>query len=416
MLAGIAGETALEALRRLGGGGEEGSVVLTRANAQRVTDTLSNLRGAAMKLGQMLSLHGDDLLPPEFVQILSAVRNQAHFMPEEQVRAVLVRELGPGWESRFEEFDFEPLAAASIGQVHDARGPDGAELALKIQYPGVDRSIGSDVDNLAVLLRVTRLLPAELELDPLLEEVKKELQREADYRREADNTERYGELCRDEPAVLVPRVHRSLSSRRVLATDRVFGLPIEDLRSPEHSQERRNRIGERLLGLVLRELFEFRFMQTDPNFANYLFDPQSERIALLDFGAARRFTRRFTDAYRRLLVTSVDDDRPALFEVSRELGFLKGDEAPETLDMYVELLRLLTEPLRAEQPYDFPNSDLARRARETSLEALAHHRLPNPPSETLFLHRKLGGSFLLAAHIGAVVDTRALYRRFVLRA
>jgi predicted unusual protein kinase regulating ubiquinone biosynthesis (AarF/ABC1/UbiB family) len=416
MLAGIAGETALEALRRLGGGGEEGSVVLTRANAQRVTDTLSNLRGAAMKLGQMLSLHGDDLLPPEFVQILSAVRNQAHFMPEDQVRAVLVRELGADWESRFVEFDFEPLAAASIGQVHDARGPDGAELALKIQYPGVDRSIGSDVDNLAVLLRVTRLLPAELELDPLLEEVKQELKREADYRREADNTERYGELCRDEPAVLVPGVHRSLSSRRVLATDRVFGLPIEDLRSPEHSQERRDRIGERLLGLVLRELFEFHFMQTDPNFANYLFDPNNERIALLDFGAARRFTRKFTDAYRRLLVASVDDHRPALFEVSRELGFLKGDETPEALDIYVELLRLLTEPLRAEQPYDFRNSDLARRARETSLEALAHHRLPNPPSETLFLHRKLGGSFLLAAHIGAVVDTRALYRRFVLRA
>jgi predicted unusual protein kinase regulating ubiquinone biosynthesis (AarF/ABC1/UbiB family) len=399
MLAGIAGETALEALRRLGGGGEEGSVVLTRANAQRVTDTLSNLRGAAMKLGQMLSLHGDDLLPPEFVQILSAVRNQAHFMPEDQVRAVLVRELGADWESKFAEFDFEPLAAASIGQVHDARGPDGAELALKIQYPGVDRSIGSDVDNLAVLLRVTRLLPAELELDPLLEEVKQELKREADYRREADNTERYGELCRDEPAVLVPGVHRSLSSRRVLATDRVFGLPIEDLRSPEHSQERRDRIGERLLGLVLR-----------------LFDPNNERIALLDFGAARRFTRKFTDAYRRLLVASVDDHRPALFEVSRELGFLKGDETPEALDIYVELLRLLTEPLRAEQPYDFRNSDLARRARETSLEALAHHRLPNPPSETLFLHRKLGGSFLLAAHIGAVVDTRALYRRFVLRA
>jgi hypothetical protein len=115
-------------------------------------------------------------------------------------------------------------------------------------------------------------------------------------------------------------------------------------------------------------------------------------------------------------VASVDDHRPALFEVSRELGFLKGDETPEALDIYVELLRLLTEPLRAEQPYDFRNSDLARRARETSLEALAHHRLPNPPSETLFLHRKLGGSFLLAAHIGAVVDTRALYRRFVLRA
>jgi predicted unusual protein kinase regulating ubiquinone biosynthesis (AarF/ABC1/UbiB family) len=380
-----------------------------------VTDTLSTLRGAAMKLGQMLSLQGEDLLPPEFVEILSAVRNQAHFMPEAQVRAVLVGELGPGWQSKFSEFDFEPLAAASIGQVHAARGLDGSELALKVQYPGVDRSIGSDVDNLATLLRMTRLLPSELELDPLLAEVKKELQREADYRREADNTDRYRELCRDEPGVIVPKVHRSVSSRRVLATDRIFALPIEDLRSPEHSQERRDRAGERLLRLVLRELFEFRFMQTDPNFANYLFDPGRERIALLDFGAARRFTRKFTEAYRRMLVAAVENEREELFRVSRELGFLEGDESPATRDMYVQLVTLLTEPLRAERPYDFPSSDLARRAREASLEALAHHRLPNPPSDTLFLHRKLGGSFLLAAHIGSVVDARALYRQHVLR-
>jgi predicted unusual protein kinase regulating ubiquinone biosynthesis (AarF/ABC1/UbiB family) len=415
MLAGIAGETALEALRRLGGGGQEGSVLLTRANARRLTDTLSTLRGAAMKLGQMLSLHGEDLLPPEFVEILATVRNQAHFMPEEQVRAVLVRELGPDWGSKLEEFDFEPLAAASIGQVHAATGHDGAELALKIQYPGVDRSIGSDVDNLAVLLKMTRMLPVELELDPLLEEVKKELKREADYRREADNTERYAELCRDEPGVFVPGVHRSVSTRRILATDRVFALPIEDLRSPEHSQERRDRIGARLLHLVLRELFEFRFMQTDPNFANYLFDPAEERIALLDFGSTRPFTLKFTEAYRKMLIAAVEDDREELFRVSRELGFLTGEEGPDTLAMFLELVRLLTEPLRSQRPYDFANSGLARRAREAGLEAVTRHRLPNPPSETLFLHRKLGGSFLLAAHIGAVVDTHALYRQYVAR-
>jgi predicted unusual protein kinase regulating ubiquinone biosynthesis (AarF/ABC1/UbiB family) len=415
MLAGIAGETALEALRRLGGGGEQGNVLLTRANAQRLTDTLSNLRGAAMKLGQMLSLHGEDLLPREFVEILAAVRNQAHFMPEAQVRGVLVRELGTGWESRFAEFDFEPLAAASIGQVHSATGRDGADLAVKIQYPGVDRSIGSDVDNLAVLLKMTRILPVELDLDPVLEEVKKELKREADYRREADNTERYRELCGDEPGVFVPGVHRSVSSRRVLATDRVFALPIEDLRSPEHPQQRRDRLGERLLRLVLRELFEFRFMQTDPNFANYLFDPAEERIALLDFGSTRRFTQKFTESYRRMLVAVVEDEREELFRISRELGFLTGREGPETRDMYLELMTLLTEPLRAPRPYDFASSDLARRAREAGLEALTRHRLPNPPAETLFLHRKLGGSFLLAGHIGAVVDTHALYRQYVLR-
>jgi predicted unusual protein kinase regulating ubiquinone biosynthesis (AarF/ABC1/UbiB family) len=413
MLAGIAGETALEALRRLGGGGEEGSMLLTRANAQRLTDTLSNLRGAAMKLGQMLSLQGEDLLPPEFSEILSAVRNQAHFMPESQVRGVLERELGAEWEARFAEFEFEPLAAASIGQVHEARTLEGHEIALKIQYPGVARSISSDVDNLAVLLRMMRVLPRELDIDPILEEVKRELRREADYRREADNTERYRELVGDDPSVLVPNVHRSVSTRHVLATDRVFALPIDDLRSPEHPQGRRDRVGERLVRLVLHELFDFHFMQTDPNFANYLFDPAKERIALLDFGAARRFTRKFTEAYRRLIIAVVERDTRALFQVSLELGFLRGNEDAEARDVYMRLLDLLAEPFRSEGPYDFASSDLARRARETSLAALARNRLPNPPSETLFLHRKLGGSFLLAAHIGAVVDTGALYRELV---
>lgn len=413
MLAGIAGETAIESLRRLTGSGEAGSLLLTRANAERLTETLSHLRGAAMKLGQMISLQGADLLPEEFTQILAGLRSQAHFMPEEQVRRVMRRELGPEWESRFSEFDSDPLAAASIGQVHAARLPDGTEIALKIQYPGVDRSIDSDVDNLSTLLRLARLLPAELDLDPLIAEVKRDLHRESDYRREADATERYAALVADDPSVFVPRVHREVSTRRVLATDRVFALPIEDLRSPEHPQELRNRIGERLLRLVLRELFEFRFMQTDPNFANYLFDARSERVALLDFGAARSFSKRFTGLYRRMLLAATRHDRATLLEVGQTLGFLTGREDAGAREMFLALLELLSEPLRAQGPYDFPHSDLARRAREASLEALNHHRLPTPPSETLFLHRKLVGSFLLAGHIGAVVESGRLFEEVV---
>ncbi len=416
MLAGIAGGAALEALRRAARRSEdEGSVILTPANARRLTETLADLRGAAMKLGQMLSLQGQDLLPPEFSEILSTLRDQAHFMPEPQVREVLVAEFGPDWEDLFTDFDFDPIAAASIGQVHAAVTSDGRDLALKLQYPGVDRSISSDVDNLGVLLRLARVLPVDLEIRPLLEEIKRELKREADYRREADNTERYRELVADEPAVLVPRVHRDLSTRRVLATDRVHARPIEDLRSSEHSQKRRDRVGERLMSLVLRELFHFRFMQTDPNFANYLFDSEKQRIVLLDFGSVRRFTRSFAATYRRFIVASVEGDRKELFDVARELGFLRGDEDSDALETLVRLCKLLTEPLAHRGCYDFPQSDLAPRAREAGLDGLTRARLPQPPAETLFLHRKLGGSFLLLAHIGARVDCHALYEQVVRR-
>ncbi len=413
MVAGIAGEAAFETLRRAVGAGSDGHVVLTRANAQRMTDALADLRGAAMKLGQLLSMHGEDLLPPRFVEVLAALRDQAHVMPEQQVRDVLAAELGHDWQGRFAEFDFEPIAAASIGQVHAAQAADGRDLALKLQYPGVARSISSDVDNLAVFLRVTRLLPAELEFETLVPEIKRELKHEANYQREADQTECYAQLVADDPSVLVPRVHRDLSRRRVLATDRVYALPIEDLRSPEHPKERRDRVGQTLVRLVLRELFEFRFMQTDPNFANYLFEPKGERVALLDFGAARRFSPEFTETYRALVGAAVARDARRLTRAATRLGFLRATDPPDLRAAFVELCELLAEPLRERGPYDFAASDLARRVRERSAESLSRFRFAQPPPASLFLHRKLAGSFLLCSHIRATVDCHRLYRTHV---
>jgi len=414
MLAGIAGETALEALRRTLRRGEAGtSLVLTPANARRLTETLADLRGAAMKLGQMLSLQAGELLPPELAEVLGTLRDQAYFMPADQLEGVLQEELGPDWRGQFREFDAEPLAAASIGQVHAAVTIDGREIALKVQYPGVARSIASDVDNLILLLRVLQLLPAKLELGTLRSELKRELRREADYGLEAASTERYRDLVKDDPTVFVPRLHRDLSTRRVLATDRVHGLPLEDLRSPEHPQARRDALGEQLLRLVLRELFVFRFMQTDPNFANYLYEPEGQRVALLDFGATRSLGARFTSRYRKLIVAAVEEDGQGVIEAAEALGFLRGDESSGAQEGFITLCELFAEPLRTPGPYDFVHSDLARRFRDHAMNVMLHHELPQPPTETLFLHRKLGGSFLLCAHIGATIDCRRLYHELV---
>ncbi len=412
MLAGIAGETALEALRRaLGSGERDAPVVLTRANARRVVDTLADLRGAAMKLGQLLSLHGEELLPAGLTEILQTLQNQAHLMPEAQLRGVLARELGSDWEARFAEFDFEPLAAASIGQVHAAVATDGRDLAVKLQYPGVERSIDADVDNLALLLR---LLPTELDFQKLAPVLKRELRREADYRLEAENTDRYRRMVGEDPGVLVPRVHRDLSTRRVLATDRVRALPIEDLRSPEHPPERRDAVAEKLLRLVFRELFEFRTVQTDPNFANYLYEPKQERVALLDFGSVRSFSKRFVEAYRRLVVATVERDATRQLALGAELGFLSGSESIDAREAFVRLCEGVAEPLRTPGPYDFAASDLSLRVRDLGVAAYTSRGLPQPPAELLFLHRKLGGSYLLLAHLRAQVDCRAIYEELVL--
>ncbi len=416
MLAGIAGDAAIEALRRAAGRGEsDGSLVLTESNARRLADTLAELRGAAMKFGQLLSLQGGDLLPPEVTALLGTLRSQARFMPRDQLHEVLREELGEDWPERFAEFDEDALAAASIGQVHAAQTVDGRELELKIHYPVVAESIPGDVDNLGVVLKLSRILPPEIDVDELLDDLKRELAFEADYVREAQNTERYRALVEGDPSVFVPRIHEDLSTRRVLAADRVYALPIDDLRSPEHPQERRDRLGEQLLRLVLRELFTFRFMQTDPNFANYLYDAKHERVALLDFGASREFAEHFTESYRRLIAASVEGERSDVIESGRTLGFLQGDETPSANAAFETLCALVVEPLRERGLYDFADSDLSRRVRDHSMGVLLRERLPRPPTESLFLHRKLAGSFLLCAHIGARVDGHSLYRELVSR-
>jgi hypothetical protein len=177
------------------------SALLSSANARRLAKRLSTLRGAAMKLGQLLSLEGDDLLPPEFAEALAVLRADGDAMPDAQRERLLAAEWGAGWRERFADFDPEPIAAASIGQVHRATARDGRALALEIQYPGVATSIESDVDNLVTALRWSRLLPADVDLADLAAEAKGQLAREADYEREAACLERYGALLADEPEV-----------------------------------------------------------------------------------------------------------------------------------------------------------------------------------------------------------------------
>ena len=228
---GVAGGMLAEGARRLASGERPrlGDLVLTPGNAARVADRLSHLRGAAMKLGQMISMDAGDLLPPELQTILARLRDQAYRMPPAQLDKVLKAEWGADWRRKFRHFEAAPMAAASIGQVHRATLPDGRVLAIKVQYPGVRDSIGSDVDNVATLLRVSNLIPPSIDLKPLLEEAKRQLAEEADYLREADRMQAYGDRLAGDPRYVVPRPERTLTTPLVLAMDFVPGQSIETL-------------------------------------------------------------------------------------------------------------------------------------------------------------------------------------------
>ena len=260
---------AVQGLRRIGGA-DASNARFSLATARRLADRLAHLRGAAMKLGQLISLEGEGLLPPELAEALKSLRSQAAAMPPEQLRRVLGHAYGSGWERRFEVFDENPVAASSIGQVHRALTRDGRDIALKVQYPGVAKSIASDVDNVATLLRLAQLLPLGIDVTAIAREAKRQLTQEADYIAEARFLEQYSGLVADEPGMVVPRVHWDYTTAHVMAMDYMAGVPLDSL-GQDTPQKVRDALGALLQRLMFRELFEFRVMQTDPNFANYLY-------------------------------------------------------------------------------------------------------------------------------------------------
>jgi predicted unusual protein kinase regulating ubiquinone biosynthesis (AarF/ABC1/UbiB family) len=413
---GLAAGGVAEGIRRLAGTGEVGqtSALLTSANANRLARRLSHLRGAAMKLGQLLSLESEQVLPTEFAEALAILRDSADTMPVSQLNRLMGREFGKGWQARFQKFDYEPVAAASIGQVHRVVTSDGRELALKVQYPGVAKSIGSDVNNLATMLRVSRILPMELDITGITAEARRQLQQEADYLQEAAHLERFGKLVADEPRFRVPKVHRDLTTRRVLAMDYMHGEPLVTLGEPGTSQSRRDRVGGLLYHLLFRELFEFGVMQTDPNFGNYLVDPDSGELDLLDFGSAMEYARDFTERYARICRAMLDDDIEGVEDIATEIGYIHPDDTDEHARQIVNLILMICEPLRCRGAYDFAASDLTARARDAGIDLVfksGHFRAP--PPETIFLHRKLVGSFLLCARIRARVNVRPLIEPFL---
>ena len=204
-------------------------LLLTPATAHRVTRDLGRMRGAAMKLGQMLSMDAGVVLPPEMAAIMASLRDGAVHMPPKQLQGVLDAEWGAGWHKRFAHFDVRPFAAASIGQVHRARTRDGRDLAIKVQYPGVRASIDSDIDNVAALLRLPGLVPREMDLGPMLREAKLQLHQEADYVSEARNLAAFHDLLAGSDVFRLPELHDDLSTPQILAMSHVESQPIDAL-------------------------------------------------------------------------------------------------------------------------------------------------------------------------------------------
>uniref|UniRef100_A0A486XV84 Ubiquinone biosynthesis monooxygenase UbiB n=1 Tax=Rheinheimera sp. BAL341 TaxID=1708203 RepID=A0A486XV84_9GAMM len=405
----VAGGMLAEGARQLAQGNRptKAGMLLTTDNVRRVADKLAHMRGAAMKVGQLLSMDAGDMLPAELSDILARLRANANPMPPKQLTQVLRSELGENWLSHFSDFSFTPLAAASIGQVHQAYHDDGRRLAVKIQYPGIKASIDSDVDNVATLLRISGLLPSGVDYQSLLHEAKQQLNNEADYQLEAAYLSRYRQLLQQDTAYLLPEVLPELGSKNILCMTYVEGVPIETLQ--HDSQQVRDRVMQQLFVLLFRELFQFKLVQTDPNFANYLYNRDTEQLVLLDFGACRDYPVKISNAYRNLFVATIEDDQQAMANALTDIGFFSQNILPAQKQAVLNLVQLACEPLYENQSFNFAGSDLASRLRDAGTAlSMRQNYWHTPPADALFLHRKIAGLYLLAARLGAQVNVRAL--------
>jgi predicted unusual protein kinase regulating ubiquinone biosynthesis (AarF/ABC1/UbiB family) len=416
------------------------STLLTQ-HAEAVTRELGLLKGSVMKVGQMLSMVGDGMLPPQAVAVLRTLQSQAPPLPWPAIEAVLRAELGAEALSTL-EIDPVAVASASLGQVHRAiRRHDGAVLALKVQYPGVDRSIDSDLRVLRRLLAMARLLPGEARFDGIFAEVREMLLQELDYVRELELTERHGALVGSDPRYIVPRTYPELSTARVLATSFETGLAVDGPEVAAFSQERRDAIGQAALEFTLNELTRWRQVQTDPHFGNYRIRPRSspppprpsgaeargeelDRIVMLDFGAVRTFEAAFVDRYLEMARGALRQERAMFERGALALGLMLPDDTAPVRTALFELGLIIAEPLGPPTSdsgarftptggYRWGTSDLPRRALRKGGELALMAKLRSPPREMVFLDRKLGGTFFMLSALKSELQIRPTVEGFL---
>jgi len=381
------------------------SLLLTPKNIGNIADQLATMRGAAMKLGQLISMDAGDFLPPELAVILGRLREDADPMPKTQLIETLAASWGENWQASLLYFSFAPVAAASIGQVHKAITMDGKMLAVKVQYPGVKKSIDSDVDNVASLIKLTGLVPKSLNISPLLSEAKLQLHQEADYRREATMLMRYRSYLEDNTHFVIPATYPPLTSDTVLAMDYIEAVDLDILQS--EPQAVRDKLMTALMALFFNEVFNFKLLQSDPNLANYKYKSETQQIVLLDFGATREVPDAIAVHYQALLNSAADNNVEEMRRAAMAIGLIDDSHSEAQVTAVINIGMEACEAIRSDEPYDFGNSDLITRLHDKGMTLTMEHNFwHTPPADALFIHRKLGGLFLLAKRLGARVDMR----------
>jgi predicted unusual protein kinase regulating ubiquinone biosynthesis (AarF/ABC1/UbiB family) len=389
---------------------EDGKLAARIKQTEELVKALSELKGAAMKAGQWFSIELSDVLPPEVTAVLRQLHDESTFMPLEQVETILAAELGPR-RADLQELSPEPIAAASIGQVHRAV-VKGRPVAVKVQYPGVANSIDTDLMALKRFLEIVlKARGKDINVDATFAELSDGLKKEADYELEASNLMRYRRAVKN-PAFVVPEVLAEYSTKRLLVMSFEEGERIgEWLKKGPNAAEAR-RFGELILNLMLEEFYLNGIVQTDPNYGNFLYRPDRGQLVLLDFGATKAYSAAFRREVREIMAAAVDRDDVRLLELVRSLKLLDPRESAETQSLFLNLMRKIADLFAADtQPFDFGNADFLKELRALGFKFVQSVRYTTHAPQLLFLNRKLGGMYHMLKDVGFSEDLSVYFER-----
>ncbi len=422
LAAGLAARELSGRLERAVSRGEElqrkvSQVKTQLEQAKKVVESLGRLKGAAMKAGQMLSIELRDYLPPEAVEILSQLQGGGQSVDFDEIRSILLHELGAEKFAQLRELSEEPIASASIGQVHSATIDDesgkSVKIVLKVQFRGIAESIDSD---LAMLEKIARSLVAfslkNVDLDGVMSELSEVLKQETDYLREAESLKRYGALAAGVSGLVVPRVYEKFSTKRVLALTFESGLSPDAWLKTEPSSEDRHHFGALILDLYFREFFDWGFVQTDPNFANFLFRPETGELVCLDFGATKEYSTEFRKLYSDLVIQAKAGRFEETLALGVQLGLINAREKEESRAEFYKLLEFIIRMFdETKQPFDFKDRGYVDSIRDQLFRFIRTLKHSPPPKQILFLHRKLGGIYHLLKALGVSADVTPYWKK-----
>lgn len=406
---------------------EERQKQIVAEAAQYLADELGKLKGSVVKVGQIMAAYGEHVLPPEVTLALRSMEEKTIAVEWDVMLKALTSELGADVVALL-EIDADPVGAASLAQVHRAiRRSDGAQIALKIQYPGVQEAIDADLDAVARLLRLTRLVNVGNGFDEWLEEIRRLLKHEVNYVEEALTMERIAARLVGDPILRVPTLFPDYCTPRVLAMSFEQGHPVNAPEIAALSQARRNRLAERYLQLFFEELYDWGELQTDPNFGNYRIrsvDGDDELI-LLDFGAVLHFDEQFLTPFKTMIRGAWHRDHSQLLDGAYALQMVREDHPDKVREDFAALCMMLVEPLNYDaallsEPvitvdgrYAWGKSQLPKRAGKFAAKSAFSLDFSLPPKEFAFISRKMLGVYNVIAALDAQLSPPSWLAEYV---